>query len=311
MAIGGLGRQWSVWKAAWQAESGRPPNTAVPAGPTAEFLPEALDLQPMPPSPIGRALLWTMLIAFLTAVAWTMLVRIDSVTTAHGRVVASGNSKIIHPPEAGVIAAIYVQDGQVVKQGHVLIELDSTRGPATQDATNVAQKSGVQQLLSPIDGVVQQLAVHSVGSEVTPTQPLLTVVPLSRSLEVEAQLEYRDVRMVQKGQPVGIKPDMLQMGSYGTIPGHVLQVSGDPTSIEQGGRLSPIRVRLDRSAIQTGSTKVNLIPEMVVTVEIKTGQRRMIEYLLEPVRQAMNERVGEWNALVHAVRGFIERRNLS
>ena len=77
MVFGPLGRQWIVWKAAWQAESGQPPNRAVPEGPAVEFLPEALDIQEAPPSPIGRALLWTILIAFTTGAICTTLVRID------------------------------------------------------------------------------------------------------------------------------------------------------------------------------------------------------------------------------------------
>ena len=82
MVFGPLGRQWIVWKGAWQAESGQPPNKAVPEGPAVEFLPEALDIQETPPSSIGRALLWTILIAFATGAICTTLVRIDSVTTA-------------------------------------------------------------------------------------------------------------------------------------------------------------------------------------------------------------------------------------
>ena len=67
MAFSAWGRQWIVWKAAWEAESGQPPNKAIPKGPAVEFLPEALDIQETPPSPIGHALLWTILIAF----AWS------------------------------------------------------------------------------------------------------------------------------------------------------------------------------------------------------------------------------------------------
>ncbi len=84
---------------AWQAESGQPPNRAVPEGPAVEFLPEALDIQETPPSPIGRALLWTILIAFAAGAICTTLVRIDSVTTAHGKVVSSGDAMPIHLSE--------------------------------------------------------------------------------------------------------------------------------------------------------------------------------------------------------------------
>jgi hemolysin D len=127
MAFGALGRQWIVWKAAWEAESSQPPNRAVPEGPAAEFLVEALDLQHRPTSPIGPALLVTILITSVALAGWTLLVRVDSVTAAHGKVVRSGDSKPIHPSESGVVRTVYVRDGQAVKQGDVLFELEASR----------------------------------------------------------------------------------------------------------------------------------------------------------------------------------------
>ncbi len=327
MVFGPLGRQWIVWKVAWQAESGQPPNKAVPEGPAVEFLPEALDIQETPPSPIGRALLWTILIAFATGAIGTTLVRIDSVTTAHGRVVSSGDAMPIHLSEAGVVTAIHVQEGQTVTQGNVLIELDSTRKLAetepqshtlvsefqrqAQEATKAEQKAGLHQVRSPIDGVVQRLAVQAVGTVVTPAQSLLTVVPLSRSVEVEAQVESKDVGVVQKGQSVEIKVATFQSVYHGTIPGHVLRGPDKQMLNAQVGLVSSIRVGLDRSTIQVGSTEVKLVPGMAVVVEIKTGQRRLIEHLVDPVLEFSKDCLSGWNALVDAVRGFLNSRNLS
>ena len=327
MVFGPLGRQWIVWKAAWQAESGQPPNRAVPEGPAVEFLSEALDIQETPPSPIGRALLWTILIACTTGAICTTLVRIDLVTTAHGKVVSRGDAMPIYLSEAGVVTAIHVQDGQAVTQGNVLIELDSTRKlsetepqshtlvsefqrPA-QAATKAEQKAGLHQVRSPIDGVVQQLAVQAVGTAVTPEQPVLMVVPVSRPVEVEAQVERKDVGVVHKGQPAEIKVATFQSVYHGTISGHVLRGPDKQMLNAQVGLVSSIRVGLDRSTIQIGSTEVKLVPGMTVAVEIKTGQRRLIEHLVDPVLESAKERVRDWNALVHAVSGFIERRNRS
>ena len=323
MGFGLLGRQWSVWKAAWQAESGQPPNRAVPEGPVVEFLPEALDLQATPPSPIGRALLWTILIAFATGAICTTLLRIDSVTMAHGKVVSSGDAMPIHLSETGVVTAIHVQEGQAVTQGNVLIELDSTRKLAetepqshtlvsefqrlAQEATQAEQKAGLQRVRSPIDGVVQRLAVQAVGTVVTPAHPVLTVVPLSRLVEVEAQVESKDVGVVHKGQPVEIKIVTFQSVHHGTVSGHVLRGPDNKTLNAQVGLVSSIRVGLDRSTIQVGSTEVKLLPGMAVAAEIKTGQRRMIEHLVDPVLKFVKECLSGCNTLVDAVRGFFTR----
>ena len=342
MAFGTIERQWVVWKAAWQAESGQPPNRAVPDGSAAEFLPEALDIQETPPSPLGRALLWTILISCVVGAVWTTVVKIDTVTMAQGKVVLGGDSRVLHPHEAGVITAIHVHEGQVVKSGEVLIELDLTRklteaepqshtlvsdvqqtteaersglednaASVSQAITKVEQNAGAQRVLSPIDGVVRQLAVQTVGTVVTPAQLVLTVVPLKHSLEVEARIKSRDVRIVHKGQLVAITLATVQPVYQETIAGHVMRGPDKSTSNTQVGLVSSIRVGLDHSTTRVGRAEVKLVPGMAVAIEIKTGQRRMIEYLLEPVHQLMNERMWEWTALIHAVRSFIERRNLS
>ena len=98
-----------------------------------EFLPAVLEIQQAPPSPIGRAILWTIMAVFMSAVLWASLGWMDIVATAQGKIIPSGYSKVIQPYEAGVIAAIHVQNGQLVKRGDVLIELDPTLNRADHD----------------------------------------------------------------------------------------------------------------------------------------------------------------------------------
>ena len=399
-------RHFSVWRDAWHMEKA---HAVVPAprGKAVEFLPAVLEIQDAPPSPIGRTILWTIVVLFLTAVGWSGLGWIDIVAVAPGKIIPSGHSKTIQPFEAGVVAAIYVQDGQVVKEGQVLIELDATQNRADRDrSTNeyqaalvdtarlralingqtgfaslqeadpayvalqqqllhdqlaeykarleasfqlieqrnaaidstrenirrleatvpmeaeraaaykklldqqyvskmdylqfeqqridkaqelagqkgklrqdlaalteaeknyralvsefqqskqaelavaetkaislshdvrkAGQRTELQRLVSPIDGVVQQLAVHTVGGVVTPAQPLLIIVPQDHPVEVEAQVENKDIGFVKEGQPVEIKVETFPFTLYGTIPGKVLSVSDDaiPLDKEKGG----------------------------------------------------------------------------
>lgn len=463
MASGAFCRHWTVWKAAWQAESSRPSGSAGFDRQAMEFLPAVLEIQQIPPSPIGRTLLWTILAVFTTAGLWAAFGWIDIVATAQGKIIPSGYSKIIQPYEAAVIASIHVQDGQAVKQGDVLIELDSTinradydrafneylamkvdvarlraliKGQVTfeappgadgayiglqqqllrdqlaeyhakvaasrhlvdqrlaaieqtrenilrleatvpmevervevykrlleheavsrmdflqaeeqridkvqelagqekklhqdqaqlaqaemqhwamisefqqakqaelsaletkaaslaQEVTKAGQKTGLQRLTSPIDGVVQQVAVHTIGGVVTPAQQLLIVVPQDHPVEVEAQVKNMDVGFVREGQPVEIKVETFQFTLYGTIPGRVLTVSNDAAPVEKVGLLYPTRVTMDQSTLQVEGKQVNLSPGMAVTVEIKTGQRRIIEYLLSPLLKSVTESLRE------------------
>ena len=90
------------------------------------FLPAALEIQQTPPSPAGRAILWTILAFFTLAIVWASLSEVDIVAVAQGRIIPSGHSKTVQPLEIGTVTAIHVTEGKRVEAGEVLIELDPT-----------------------------------------------------------------------------------------------------------------------------------------------------------------------------------------
>jgi hemolysin D len=187
---------------------------------------------------------------------------------------------------------VLVSEFQQSKQ----VELSTTEtkvASLVQDVTKAGQRTDLQRLTTPIDGVVQQVAVHTVGGVVTPAQELLIVVPQEHPVEVEAQVENKDVGFVKNGQIVEIKVETFPFTLYGTIPGKVVSVSDDAAPIEKVGLVYPTRVSIDRSTMQVEGKQVNLSPGMAVTVEIKTGQRRVIEYLLSPLLKSINESLRE------------------
>src|SRR4029450_9766334 len=97
------------------------------------FLPAALEIVETPPSPIGRTIGTTIILLFCAALAWAWWGTIDIVASATGKIVPSGRTKVIQPFETGVVRSIRVQDGQAVKAGDVLIELDPTVNAAERD----------------------------------------------------------------------------------------------------------------------------------------------------------------------------------
>jgi len=448
------------------------------------FLPAALEILETPPSPIGRTIGMILIALFCTGLAWSAWGTIDIVASASGKVVSGGRSKVVQPFETGVVRAIRVQDGQSVKAGEVLIELDPTVNEAerdhlhddlvaerlniarlraalgggegrvadfaapadadpvlvatqrqlltnqvsehrakvaalarqqaqkeaehetiaatihklealipviqqrvdirkvlmekeigskltyyeilqllveqqeelrvqnshlreaeaavaairetraqaiaeyskslsddlakseqkanglAQDLIKAQQKTRLQQLTSPVDGVVQQLAVHTVGGVVTPAQSLLVIVPTDSQLEVEALVSNRDIGFVQPGQGAEIKVDTFNFTRYGLLHGEVLGVSQDAiirdrppergseralgtphdTSEPNGQELNySARISLDRTLMQVEDRMVSLAPGMAVTVEIKTGSRTILSYLLSPLRRYRQE----------------------
>jgi hemolysin D len=440
-----------------------------------QFLPAALEIMETPASPVGRAIGGVIILFFAAALAWACLGSVDIIATARGKIVPSGRSKVIQPFETGVVRAIHVRDGEAVKAGEVLIELDPTIDYAARDklatqlraaaldaarlraaladdpaaafqppagapaaeinvqrmllfnqveehrsklaeldrqiAESAANRNAVaamvrklalalpllrqraearrkladlkvgsrlqyleieqdrveheeelhvqqarlveadaalasleerrrqadaeyhrtnlgdlaqaeekastlrqeliaarrqaalETLTSPVDGTVQQLAVHTVGGVVTPAQPLMVVVPADSRLEIEAMVSNRDVGFVHVGQPAEIKIDTFNFTRYGLLHGEVLNVSQDAISRPQGkpntdagaealednadagGQqlVYAARISLDRPRMRIEDRLVSLSPGMAVTVEIKTGSRRVIEYLLSPL----------------------------
>src|SRR6266480_4391284 len=438
------------------------------------FLPAALEIVETPPSPIGRTIGATIILLFCAALVWAWWGTIDIVASATGKIVPSGRTKVIQPFETGVVRSSRVQDGQAVKAGDVLTELDPTVNAAERDrlqndllaeqlniarlpaafagsddaladfnppadarpalvnaqrqlllnqvtehrakiaaltrqqaqreaehATTSAtirklettipvvqqrvdvrktlmdkelgskltyfeilqllleqqaelgvqkshlqeaeaavaairetrgqaeaeyrrtlsdelakseQKTRLQLLTAPVDGVVQQLAIHTVGGVVTPAQSLLVVVPSDSRLEIEAMVPNSDIGFIHPGQEAEIKVDTFNFTRYGLLHGQVLTVSQDAvirdrqqdrsndrrlgtqndSSEPKGQELNySARISLDRTKRQIDDRMVNLSPGMAVMVEIKTGSRMILSYLLSPLLRYRQETLRE------------------
>ncbi len=162
-----------------------------------------------------------------------------------------------------------------------------------QDLVKANEHFRLTTLRAPVDGTVQQLAVHTVGGVVTPAQALMMIVPQDQALEVEAFLENKDIGFVKVGQIATVKIETFPYTKYGTVHATVTSVSHDAVNDEKRGLIYPIRVTMNRSSINVDGTKVNLSPGMAVTAEIKTGKRRVIEYFLSPLLQHSNESLRE------------------
>ncbi|GAB4359293.1 MAG: HlyD family type I secretion periplasmic adaptor subunit [Gammaproteobacteria bacterium] len=158
-----------------------------------------------------------------------------------------------------------------------------------KELVKTAQRNTLQRLKAPVDGVVQQLAVHTVGGVVTPAQPLLVIVPVKKNLEVEAWVENKDIGFVREGQSAAIKIDTFPFTKYGTIDGNVAKVSEDAVTDEEKGLVFSARVLMERSSLWVENKLVNLSPGMSVTVEVKTGKRRLIEFVMAPLIKGITE----------------------
>lgn len=474
--IPGLSHHLTVLREAWRQENSAARRRKRKIA-EHEFLPAALEIIERPPSPGLRLLMLLLCGLFSLALLWSFLGRVDVVAVATGRTLPVANVKIVQPMEIGVVRAIHVSNGQRVKRGQLLIELDPTaaageetqatrgllaaqvvrarnaallahidgragsfEGPpgtpaevvatqrelvrskiaeyeaerrtltenraeraaelegtraeiaklretlplidrqlearrglaarghfstlrlleyeqariehgkaievqeaaaeraraamaaidaslatlrerfskeaATELATAEnesslqveelrikARRRELQQLVAPIDGVVQQLAIHTVGGVVQPAQPLMVVVPVDGEVAVEAQLLNRDIGFVREGQAVRVKLEAFPFTDYGIVEGVVETISRDAVAADNqpGEQVGPgrapsqapllynARIRLKRNHLMVGGRARAIGPGLAVQAEIRTGRRRIIQYLLSPISRAVDE----------------------
>jgi hemolysin D len=434
-----LARYSAVFRFCWQRRRDMP--SSLFNEQEASFLPAALALQERPVSPAARVTGRVLMLLVAALLIWSIVGKIDIVVNAVGKIIPSGHSKVVASVDVARVSALHVREGQNVKAGEVLIELDTSmvdadrdkaRGDAAvatlqaarsqamieavdtlkpprlaridgvpeeewqaaerhlmgqyhdfvaklarldgeikrysqalplvakkardfkelagrhdvsthawiereqaridlegqlasarnqraeliaqtrkeahdaltegkrvahesiQDAARAEAHSHLLKLTAPVDGTVQQLAVHTVGGVAPAAQQLMLVVPKEDRVEVEAFLENKDIGFVRLGQTAAVKIDAFEYTKYGTVPGKVSHVSRDAIEDEKKGLIYAVRVLLGKAALNVDGAEMPLSPGMSVNVEIKTGDRRVIEYVLSPVlrhrRESFNER---------------------
>lgn len=187
------------------------------------------------------------------------------------------------------------------------------------DLVKAADHAAHTDIRAPVDGTVQELGVTTLGQVVTSGQQLMTIVPATPAMQIEALVDNTDIGFVKPGQSVVVKIKAFPFTRYGTISGVVERVSHDavpfkeasenqdqestPPQASQADAASvpntqnlvfPVTIRLDRSEMEVDGNRVQLSAGLQATVDIKTGRRRAISYLLSPINEvaanAMHER---------------------
>jgi hemolysin D len=155
------------------------------------------------------------------------------------------------------------------------------------------KRNELTRLTAPVAGTVQQLAVHKSGGVVTPAQVLLVLVPDDAEVTAEVVLENKDVGFVRHGQEATVKLETFPYTRYGTVGAEVHSITADAVQDQQRGAIFPASLVLNQSALNVDGKRIKLAPGMSLTAEIKTGKRRVIDYLLSPVRKHLNESLKE------------------
>ena len=146
---------------------------------------------------------------------------------------------------------------------------------------------------SPVKGIVKDFKINTVGGVVRPGDPILEVVPLDDQLVVEAKIKPQDIARLSPNMPAMVKFTAYDFAIYGGLKGVVTDISADTIKNEKGESFYRVRVRTNENQLKRKGEVLPIIPGMVTTVDILTGERTVMQYLLKPVAKTLESSMHE------------------
>jgi len=273
-----------------------------------------------------RSLLYIIVAFVLVAFAWASLVKVDLVAVANGTVIPQGNIKPIQPASSGVVQNVFVKEGDMVKVGDALIQLDAAEmrtrlfklrqelemsqsqlrlmmvnGPVSDTLeqrnriarlqTEISAAEGMLRhttITAPAKGVITTLNVRGPGEVLQPGQTVAMIAPSDAPLVVETLLADKDIAFVQKGLAAKLKFEAFPFQDYGAVEGTVIDISADATN-KEGVKYYKVTIAPSKAWISTPERNVMFRPGLSVSAEIITERRTVLSLMLEPVRKFKSE----------------------
>lgn len=168
-----------------------------------------------------------------------------------------------------------------------LLALRSDRTVALTQLRNLS-------LSAPIEGRVEHLTIFTVGGFIEAGDRLLTIVPSNDTIEIESYFDNRDIGFLVPGQSAFVKFDAFPAERYGVIKGRVTQVGADSRGdVVPGQWVYAARIALDQNSIRVADSQIPFVTGMTATIDVVTGERRLISYFFEPVFKALQDSFGE------------------
>lgn len=161
-----------------------------------------------------------------------------------------------------------------------LSEVAGKLNALNEGAVALTDKVAKSQVKSPVRGRIQRLLANTVGGVVQPGKDIVEIVPLDDNLVLEARMAPKDIAFIRPGQPATVKFTAYDFSIYGGLDAQVENISPDTVTDERGNAFYLVRVRTTRSHF---SEKMPIIPGMTAEVDVLTGQKTVLAYILKPV----------------------------
>jgi len=173
--------------------------------------------------------------------------------------------------------------------GAAKAEIDSL----TQVVTAGEQKVAKTQLKSPVHGTVKQLKINTVGGVIKPGEDIMEIVPLDDTLTIEANIPPKDIAFIRPGQDVNVKITAYDASIYGGLTGKVEDISADTIQNEKGESFYHVAIRTNENVLMHHGKPLPIIPGMTANVQILTGKKSVLDYLLKPIMKARQDALRE------------------
>ena len=149
------------------------------------------------------------------------------------------------------------------------------------------------ELRSPVRGTVKRVVVNTLGGVVRPGDPVMEVVPLDDTLLVEARIRPADIAFIHADQKAMVKISAYDFSIYGGLEARVEQISADTIEDRKGEYYYLVKLRTQKNAINYRNEQLPIIPGMVASVDIISGKKSILDYLLKPILKARQNALRE------------------
>jgi adhesin transport system membrane fusion protein len=163
-----------------------------------------------------------------------------------------------------------------------------------QSLTGAEDRVNRTEVRSPVDGIVNKLQINTIGGVVRASEPMIEITPIEDTLRVEARIRPSDIAFITPGQKATVKITAYDFTIYGGLEGKVELVSSDSTLDEQNKEsYYSVTIRTNDTSLRKDGQSFPIIPGMVATVDILTGKKSVLTYILKPIIKARYEALRE------------------
>ncbi|GFM59481.1 HlyD family type I secretion periplasmic adaptor subunit [Pseudomonas cichorii] len=189
-----------------------------------------------------------------------------------------------------------IQESELTFRSEASRELNEKRADLAKISANriaIDDRMTRTTVTSPVRGIVKTLKINTIGGVVQPGSDLLEIVPLEDNLLIEARVRPQDVAFLHPGQKAMVKFSAYDYTIYGGLPARLEMIGADTVTDDKGNSFYLIQVRTDRNHLGGNEKPLLIIPGMVATVDIITGEKSVMDYLLKPVLKGGSEALRE------------------